>query len=290
VSGSPSKFLQLARVLSAGAILFFVLFNARADEIAPGVNASSRKLTETGPGELISDRPDYTESAEVVRLGWVQMESGFGLERSLSTGGSTLTLGTPLLRVGLGRRFELRLGSDGVVGDRATSGEGHSFGRAHSEVGFKYKIADEGRFRPSFAVIAAVSTPTGSSEMSSNAYEPGVKFAWAKELPRGFSVAGNLNLSALAIDGGRMKHKEVTLSVAHDLPAGFGGYWEVYGLSGVDRGERNSYVFLTGVTRMIGPDAQWDASFGHRLTRQGPDYLATFGFAIRRPVGWLSGL
>jgi hypothetical protein len=234
--------------------------------------------------EMVTDRPDFTESSEVVQAGWYQLESGFAWQTFRQNRTSVMSVGAPLLRLGLGHKIELRLGSEGMVGERATGAAGRTFGRADSDIGFKYRIAGETRVRPAMAVIAAVSLPTGSSAFRGGT-EPFVKFALAKGLPLGFSASGNVNWAALPTEQGRLHQKALTLSVSRDLVAGFGGYWEVFGLTGEERGAATSYMFAAGMTRAMGNNAQWDSSISHRLGAAGPDWVYSCGFSFRHHLG-----
>jgi hypothetical protein len=58
--------------------------------------------------ELVTDRPDFTESSEVVGHRIVQIETGLRVEQSAAATGQ-VTTPQVLVRVGLGSRFELRL-------------------------------------------------------------------------------------------------------------------------------------------------------------------------------------
>src|SRR5262247_1179263 len=64
--------------------------------------------------ELVTDRPDFTESSEVVGRGVLQVESGLTLEQP-DDSVRQVTLPQLLFRFGLGSRVELRLASDGYV-------------------------------------------------------------------------------------------------------------------------------------------------------------------------------
>jgi len=97
------------------------------------------------PPELVSDRPDFTESAESIRRGDIQWESGFSWERA--AGSRTGLMGTPLMRLGLGRKLELRLASDGWTslseGPGGPDGPGRKWrGLPDSSVGFKWKFLE----------------------------------------------------------------------------------------------------------------------------------------------------
>ena len=66
-------------------------------------------------GELITDRPDFTESSAVIRRGLFQFESGLSFEADRESGVRHRSVAAPaaLLRIGLGMRSELRLGGEG---------------------------------------------------------------------------------------------------------------------------------------------------------------------------------
>lgn len=233
-------------------------------------------------GELVTDRPDFTESAEVVPKGWLQWESGFQFDR---TGGSRgYTFGAPLFRIGLSSRLELRLSSDGVVGAREAR-DPIKRGMADSAIGVKYKISKERRWLPAMALIPAVSIPSGHPAFTSSGADPGVKFAWGKDVPAGFSLSGNVNYNSLTDAAGRYNQNAVTLSVGHGFTERFAGYWELYSFNCDERASGRMTVFQTGFTTAVGQNTQLDISVARRLTTVGPDWMMSFGWATRHPLG-----
>ena len=66
-------------------------------------------------GEMVTDRPDFTESSEVVGRDVAQWEMGSVLEFDRAAGTRTLSLGTPLLRWGVSKRVEMRIAGDGHI-------------------------------------------------------------------------------------------------------------------------------------------------------------------------------
>ena len=237
---------------------------------------------------LVTDRPDFTESSDVVRAGWFQTEAGFALERYSSVHEDALSFGSALFRIGLGHRLELRIGNVGMESVHPAGGPDRTSGPPDTELGFKYKIVDETRYWPAFGFIGLVSAPTGAPEFTSNTWDPVAKFTWAKSFPAGFDVSGNFNWAYLGAIGGRLHQKTMSVSTGHGLPAGFSGFWEVYGFTGAERGEPSTYVFDTGLTRGIGRNAQWDVSFGHRLGHYGSDWVFGFGISARFPLSVFS--
>jgi hypothetical protein len=86
--------------------------------------------------ELVTDRPDFTESSEVTRRNWTQVESGVALELSSQDHERRLSLGNLLVRMGLTDRLELRLGSEGLMHDAGSSPVSAGlFGRSDMDAG-----------------------------------------------------------------------------------------------------------------------------------------------------------
>ena len=74
--------------------------------------------------DLVTDRPDQTESATVVLRGVVQVETGSLFARDDSV--DVFEVPGTLFRIGLGARTELRVGHAGVIGSKGRHGAGDS--------------------------------------------------------------------------------------------------------------------------------------------------------------------
>lgn len=237
--------------------------------------------------ELVSDRPDFTESAEVVGKGIMQTESGFARE---SIGGDaperSITGPFPLFRIGVSKRVELRFGSDGYTWQRFRTAEGEQklWGVSDQSFGAKVKLFDAKGWRPDFAVIAAVSAPIGHRDFTSGGYDPEVKLCWAHDMPAGFALSGNFNFSSATDPLGRLFQRAMSASAGHDLVAGFAGYWEYYNIS-LDRDAGSASIFNSGVTHMIGKNAQLDFSVGKTVTGNLPSWFVSGGIVVRSPLG-----
>ena len=245
-----------------------------------GQNEILRQGERTLP-ELVTDRPDFTEATAVIAPGVIQIEMGMTMEREGSV--RHFSSGEMLMRTGLGRRMELRLGSDGLSSQRSPN-EPWRRGVSDAEIGLKIGLSAQRRYLPAISVIPILSLPTGSKAFSSGTAEPTAKLAWSKDLSNGFSLGGNVNLSFLRAPSGRLTQKAYSLSVGRELGAGFGGYWEVYALSPWEEGSGNAWIANTGVARAVGKHAQWDCRVGKRMTKAGPDWFVGAGFTFRQPT------
>ncbi len=241
--------------------------------------------TKGGLPELATDRPDFTESSEVVGRGIVQVEMGTTVEwnREPDHRDRAVTLPLALLRLGVSRRMELRVSGDGYVLNAMESMVGQSRSRGHAdlEVGAKYLLREGGDDGFAFAVIPMASLPVGADGISSGAVDPTLKFTWATSLPRAFDISGNVNVSRLGDDLGRYIEHGLSVSIAHDLARGWGFYTEVFGFTPQGRPHSNAWTLDAGVSRLLGDNMQIDLEFGRGLTRAAPDWFVGAGVGIR---------
>ncbi len=257
------------------------------DHLNAAADGQASRTHETSPiaGELVTDRPDFTESSDVVGHGVLQLESGFSLEGDRSGGieSRSITVPAVLARIGFGSRFELRLGGEGLLRNWTTTpGSGAVAGYSDFEVGAKVKLLDHGAF--AMAVIPILSIPTKNANFSSGTYDSTVKFTWASPLPADFSVSGNVNVAWLSDAEGRFAQQAVSVSVSRDLFAGWGGYWEAYTFAPMERGQGTGATVNTGLSHGIGPNMQADIEVGHGVTVDAPDWFFGVGFAVRTPM------
>lgn len=239
-----------------------------------------------GLPELVTDRPDFTESSNVVGRGIVQLEMGTTFESNTVAGDRDRTMSTPLAlaRIGVSNRLELRFSTDGYVMDSLRSGFGQSTmkGQADFEVGAKFVLSTGATTRGlQMAVIPMASLPTGSDTMSSGTIDPTVKFTWAKDLPRDFGLSGNYNVSRIGDELGRYTEHALSFSLGHDLVGGWGGYWEAYGFMPKGRPGTTAWTANTGITHGIGGNAQIDVEVGRGVTAAAPDWFVGVGVGLR---------
>ena len=107
--------------------------------------------------DLVTDRPDQTESSVVVPLGFAQVETGYLYTRDFGSS-SRKALGT-LVRIGIARRVELRFGHAGFISAASGSGVGDS------QIGAKVNLVGESSWRPEVAVLTGFSLPTGQASL-----------------------------------------------------------------------------------------------------------------------------
>jgi len=230
-------------------------------------------------GELVTDRPDFTESSVVVGKGIWQLETGTAYVGEADA--RAFAAPQALLRLGLTNRLELRLGGSGFLSERATAGAEPTVGGSDFEVGAKLTLLDEERAGFALAVIPIVSLPVGSEAFTSGGVDPTVKVTWSRELPSGFGLSGNFNVMSQTEDDSRVTRGAWSASLGHDLFLGWGGYAEVYGFSSVERDGQAAWTFNGGLTHGFGPDRQLDVTVGRGMTAAADDWFVSAGFSLR---------
>lgn len=220
--------------------------------------------------ELLTDRPDFTETTVAVSPGRFQIEAGFTSSRETggAGGGATHAFNAPeaLLRVGWLRGMELRLGFDSrFARDVASLGEGYA--------GLKLEVAPESG-PVGLALIPAVTGPIWKDDSDEPATGAEVVLAWARSLPEPWSVGGIVGWTFAEDDavGG-------TVSVARALGDRWGTFIE---WAGERAGGEGSHLVHHGYTLGLGPDVQLDAHVGFGLGEQALNWFAGAGLAIRR--------
>jgi hypothetical protein len=258
-----------------------VLVALMAAETAPdGPVPAAPAPQQVERGELVTDRPDFTESSLVVGDGIWQLETGLAYEGD-EAGARGFAAPQALLRLGLSRRVELRLGASGFLAERTGSGFASTTGASDFEVGAKVTVFEEERHGIGVSLIPIVSLPVGSDAFSSGGVDPTLKITWARELPRGFGLSGNVNVMAETEGDEHVGRHAWSFSLGHDLAFGWGGYAEVYGFSSVERGGDAAWTLNGGLTRGIGGDRQFDLSVGRGLSDAAPNWFVSAGFSLR---------
>jgi hypothetical protein len=231
--------------------------------------------------EIVPDRPDFSESSEVVPAGWLQLESGIRFEGEELL--REFSAPAALLRIGLGRGVELRLGAEGFLSESV--GDIRHSGRSDMEVGAKIRLLNQSRAGIDLALLPIVSLPTGTAGFTSGGVDTTIKIAWARQLPSGLGLSGNVNLASLTEDGSRFHQQAMSLSLGRDLLFGWGGYVEGFALSKVSAVEGAGVTVNAGIARAIGRQVQIDIEAGRGLSSAAPDWFVGFGIAVLGPQG-----
>lgn len=151
--------------------------------------------------EIVTDRPDQTESATIVPPGSLQVETGITFTsdtRGLDPGidkQQGLALGTTLIRVGLLKNLELRLigqHSQSQTFFRNINETESESGVSDIAIGGKFGITEEDGLIPEMALNLHMGLPVGGENFRPSVAVPDFRLLLAKTLTEDLSLGLNL--------------------------------------------------------------------------------------------------
>ena len=280
--GFKTKFTSRPRGHTIGllAVLFCGSVSAHSQVQSQGLLAAP---------DLVTDRPGFTEPTNLVTPGRLQIENGFSYDWG-HDGSRLFAAGSRLIRLGISKRFELRLASDGylasfVPGEQRAA---RDRGMADASIGAKLGLFEETRFLPAISFLPSLSLPSGHAVFSSRGYDPQLNLSWSKDLPGEFNLGGNAIVAAITDGVSRRMERAFSLSAAHILPRGFGGYAEIFSIRPASAAARPVNVVNGGVTHLLGPNLQVDVAIGRSISGQGPRYFVAGGLVVRSPRSYFA--
>ncbi len=244
------------------------------------------------PPELVTDRPDQTESSSVVPPGYVQVETGWSLSRNEEGGIRATTHQFPgtLFRIGALDRMELRLGYGGVLWEQTQQAgqRTDTSGSGDMGIGTKIYFWEEQKWVPEVALLAGVLLPVGKEQFSSGRPDASFRFSLSHTLSDRLSLGYNLGPaweSELEETGDRDTFSlfDYTAVLGIGLNERAGLFVEVFGQIPFNAkgGPRNSLD--GGLTYLIRDNLQIDGSAGIGLSDSADDWFVGLGFTARLP-------
>jgi hypothetical protein len=224
--------------------------------------------------EIVTDRPDVTESAIVVPKGSLQVENG--ITWTSDHGTRTYDVSETLVRVGVATRTEIRIVTPNYLG--GFSGPDLATGFGDIALGMKQQLGPlPGGL--DLSVIVAVCLPTGAARVSSHGFDPFIKFPWSKELRAGWSVGGMQSAFWYTQDGGRNLTWESTLYIEKTITKPWDAFVEYAG-DFAQRGGSKQIAHI-GTAYRITPRQQVDFHFGFGLSHDAPNRFFAVGYSFR---------
>lgn len=242
--------------------------------------------------DLVTDRPDQTESAETVPAGHIQLELGWTLGRDATSGRETESQQflSSLARIGLSEAWELRLGWAGWSRQRLEV-DGRSSvleGAADGELGAKVRLWNERGATPSAALLFGTSLPVAAQGLGSERFDPSFRFSFSHTLSRSVSLGYNLGMawsSSDDDDGARhtLSRGIYTVALGISLSDRLAAFVEVYGDVAASDAEPASHAFDGGFTWLVNDTMQLDIAAGLGLNSAAEDWFVGLGFSVRIP-------
>jgi hypothetical protein len=225
---------------------------------------------------IVTDRPDFTESNQLVPRGKLQLESGFTFT-SQRQRVRTLALPELLLRYGASKGVEWRLGLPGF--ERLSGGSGTTrsgFGDTYLGLKLPLPALPNGT---ELALIPALFVPSGKTGIESEAPQPEAKLVWAHALAGDRSLSGMLYLLVPKEEGKRQTRAQHTLS--YGLPLARRTAFFMEAVTDLGQGIAPAHQLHSGVTFQPSALSQWDIHFGVGLNRQAPNAFIAAGYSVR---------
>lgn len=235
--------------------------------------------------DIITDRPDQTESAATIPKNHIQFEAGgtFDVDKSENSI-MTKNYSAPsvLIRYGLLNNVELRLGSEysqeKIFFNETEMSDNKGFAPLY--LGTKIGLIKEKKIIPQTAVIIGLQIPFEKN----NIFQPekaGIEYRLTMKhtLNETFTLSYNLGGEW---DGDEKKTTALyTLSLGISLADKLGMYAESYGFYSKNSTADNRMD--GGLTYLLMPNLQGDVSAGFGINETSPDYYLGLGMSYRIP-------
>ncbi len=226
---------------------------------------------------LITDRPDFTESAQTVPRGMTQIEAGVTFERSGRE--KTTTIGETLVRIGAGNNAEIRVGIPSYITARGDGARADGFDNAF--LGAKFALVKRENFP--ISVLVGTSLPTGNRDVTSREYNAEAVLATETALSDKIGLAINAGYGRPNEGIGRFSQFFGSASLGFDVSDRVGAYAEVFAFNQDDRGGSSKQFINGGFTYASNPNLQFDIRAGLGIANDvnGPDYFTGVGVTQR---------
>ena len=207
--------------------------------------------------QIVTDRPDQTESSSTVHAGALQIESGVlvGDEWSNNTSNRQVLLPTNLFRYGITRVVELRVLNQYEI-NKSNSNEQFQ-GFSDIEVGTKIQILKREHINTEIAVLSHLVFPTGSYEIGNEKYGTINKLSISHSLNENLNLGYNIGYNHFGAGVGDLTY---SMSLAVGVNNRVGLYIEPFG----EFSDLEQFMLNVdgGFTYLITPNFQLDYSFG----------------------------
>jgi len=217
--------------------------------------------------QIITDRPDQTESSSTVPIGSLQLESGVLVEyqRQDQENSRQILLPTNLFRYGITNWIELRILNQFEINEIS---EEQSEGVSDLEVGTKIQILRKENIDTEIALLSHLLLPTNSNNFTNDNYGTINKLSISHTINENVGLGYNVGYNYFGSGNGDFTYS-LALGIGINEKAGV--YVEPFGeLSNMEELVVN---FNTGFTYLLNKNLQFDFSFGTGIN-QSMNYLS----------------
>jgi len=235
---------------------------------------------------MITDRTTFTQSPNIIPIGYVQIESGilYGNEKfeklNPSVEISNISFLKSLLRYGLSDLFELRFGGEYIfqsitTGDMVVNNKGLSSMMA----GAKFQFLNSENSFMDAALLLEMALPFGSSDFKPEKVEPKIILTVNQELNGDIGITGNIGTRLESSKDKYMNFYSVNLGCKLDEK--FSLFAENYG--NFAKSVTPKFFITAGASYLHKSNIQVHLYFGNEITPSTNSWLIGAGFAMRFP-------
>lgn len=225
---------------------------------------------------VVPDRPGNTWGTEVTPLHKLIWDNGIGFESS-PDGAQTITLNTTILRYGIFKNMELRVGTDFVM-SKDSEAIKPTFGINPLCVGTKLKVYEGTRILPSIGLLAELTSPhVGSKDLLPSHLAPSMYLLFEHTVTNWLGICYNV--------GEKWDGESATpttflaLSLNFSFNDNVGAFVETYNYLHPE--DENQYMTELGLTWLVSRRVQLDIEGDFDLKNLGKHYSVGCG------VSWM---
>jgi hypothetical protein len=230
-----------------------------------------------------TDRPDQTESVNLVPADWFQFEAGFNVQENEKNIHEYLTP-TLLSKYGLNNRVEFRLittlltNSYSLILQRTVN----KTGLDPVEIGAKISLLQEKKWMPKTSFLFHFAIPGFASKANDiNLVAPNFRFILQKSVTENFGIGCNLGAEWDGIDG--RPAYIYTLSPGVSFAEKWYAYIEAFGV--FKKRELPEHSIDGGLAYNVTNNLKLDISSGFGITKAAPNWYTAIGFSKRFKAG-----
>lgn len=228
--------------------------------------------------QIITDRPDQTESSSAIRQGSLQIESGLllGFTENEGQAERQILAPTTLFRYGIAKGIEIRVLSQfESIKNKKNDYQYQVGGISDLEVGTKIQLLQKESINTEIAILSHLIIPTGSEGLTNDDFGTINKLSISHQATENIALGYNLGYNYFGTGKGDLTY---SLAIGIGINDKTAIYIEPYG----DISEFENHVsnFDAGFTYLLEDNFQLDFSFGTGLNHTMNYISAGFSWVI----------
>lgn len=226
---------------------------------------------------IVTDRPDQTESSETVGNKNFQIESGMLFQNSSDNSINSFYGPSTLLRYGISKNFELRFVSQYESTELGLDGGNRKYnGFNDLEVGAKVQLFKKEGVNTEIAFLSHLIIPTAKAGITTGNIGVINKFAISHTISEKVGIGYNIGYDLVSERSSFTYSLVLGISISEVV----GIYVEPYG----SWAEQNQFEsnFDTGLTFLVNPNFQMDVSYGTGINQTMEYVSAGFSWKINK--------